>query len=362
MVNTGMPTQMFAQHGFSAEYTPHGSVNKVLCILRDLIDHNFADSHNLLVDATWLTHYKLQDKIDQMVDLDNLFLCTTVDDFPPDIVLNYLKEMSVKRNVKVYQLGTVKDPEFRDYSFDFWSISVKDRFKNYDVNDLSVDFSNLMLFLCYQNKPHYHRQYLTKRIIDADLMQYGILTLQKFQHLGLDYPDLILVDIEQSIDYNHILRPDAVHNTIVDPLVTHSDVYSLGDLRIWQRCFLNVVSETLCNSDRFMISEKTFKPLIGMRPFVLNGPKKILKHLRNNGFYTFEEYWHVDFNQATTAELACDNCVQVIKQLSRMSAGQIQQMYSDMYPKLVHNRNRFFEYANEQEHRVRNLFNHKERK
>jgi hypothetical protein len=57
------------------------------------------------------------------------------------------------------------------------------------------------------------------------------------------------------------------------------DIHSLGNLDIWQQHFLNVVGETeFMHWDNMFISEKTWKPILGLRPFVINGQTKIYQY------------------------------------------------------------------------------------
>ena len=49
-----------------------------------------------------------------------------------------------------------------------------------------------------------------------------------------------------------------------------NDIISLGDPNYWNKHFCAVVTESVMHSDVFL-SEKTFKPLIGLRPFIILG-------------------------------------------------------------------------------------------
>ena len=104
------------------------------------------------------------------------------------------------------------------------------------------------------------------------------------------------------------------------------------------------------------ITEKTWKPIIGLRPFVLNGQTKIYQYLRDHGFHTFNHYWpHIKIEELSEFEVH-DSLIEVIKFLSTLSNTTLLEMYSDMLPALKHNRNRFFEFAQEQKYKIENLF------
>jgi hypothetical protein len=90
----------------------------------------------------------------------------------------------------------------------------------------------------------------------------------------------------------------------------------LGDINIWNQSFLNVVTETVDNS--FWLSEKTFKPIIGKRPFVILNEKS-LAGLKEVGFKTFDKYW--DENMPV---------IDIIKTICNMSEQKIIKIYNDM--------------------------------
>jgi hypothetical protein len=135
------------------------------------------------------------------------------------------------------------------------------------------------------------------------------------------------------------------------------DIHTLGNIETWRTHFLTIVSETeFWPWDNTFVSEKTWKPIIGLRPFVLNGQTKIYKYLRDNGFYTFNHYWpHIEMEELPEFEVH-NSLINVIKFLSTLSNTTLLEMYADMLPALEHNRNRFFEFANEQQYKIDHLF------
>ena len=53
-------------------------------------------------------------------------------------------------------------------------------------------------------------------------------------------------------------------------------------------CLAAVVTETTIHSD-VLLSEKTFKPIIGLRPFLILGDQNLYKKLVEMGFDVFED-------------------------------------------------------------------------
>jgi hypothetical protein len=130
--------------------------------------------------------------------------------------------------------------------------------------------------------------------------------------------------------------------------------YDLGPLEVWRHTFLYVNAATEFNpiNDLFC-QQDVFKPLIGMRPFVINGVQKTYRWLRYNGFKTFNQYWeHIDIEDGDVH----DTIIELIEFLGRMDKIEIMNMYNDMLPDLQYNQQRFYEFAKEQKIKMENLF------
>lgn len=350
-----MPTFVFDRSMTTGDvWKPSQTIKKVLDNLSTTIENKFPNQVNYIIDTTWIEFKisELRGEYNRIGKIDNIFLCSTVDhahtcNIPiPD-----------NPNLKVYQVGNTKDQEFEKYRFDFWAITVNDLFKTYTENELRlVDFDNLKYFLCYQNKPHTHRQLFSHKILNLEIFNKGILTLQKYRDTDFLYSNIQVMSLAENIDTSCFMNPD---QTLLPPTeIDKSIPYSLGDLTIWKQCFLNVISETLNNDDSdFFITEKVWKPILGMRPFIINGKSEILNYLDKHNFYTFDEYWpDVDFRSCKTQEDTVDCCVRVVNTLCSLSQKEIKLMYLNMYPKLVHNRKRFYQFAKEQELKTTTLF------
>ena len=132
------------------------------------------------------------------------------------------------------------------------------------------------------------------------------------------------------------------------------DYYSLHNIEVWKTTFLYINAATEFDSTNDLFCQQdTFKPMIGLRPFVINGVQRTYRWLRLNGFKTFNHYWdHIDIENGPVHETIID----LIKYLKSLDSGEILAMYQDMLPELQYNKNRFFEFAQEQKYRMEHLF------
>ena len=59
---------------------------------------------------------------------------------------------------------------------------------------------------------------------------------------------------------------------------------------------VELVAETMTMGTTFFPTEKTARPIVGMKPFVIYGPTNYLKNLKKLGFETFDSVWDEDYD------------------------------------------------------------------
>lgn len=198
-------------------------------------------------------------------------------------------------------------------NWSFWGFYCYKNFINYKNKKFPLECKNR--FLSYNRTPYNHRKDLVKSIIDNNFLSKGIVTLGK----DVDKDNSLYLNIEENFD----IKNENVGGDCGIP----NDINSLGNMKVWNSCFLNIVSETIVN--KFWVSEKTFKPIIGKRPFLHQNPFVIDK-LKEWGFKTFENYWNPK------------DLIGTLKQICTMSDEEISYIYKDMSDDLEFNHNHFF--------------------
>ena len=70
-----------------------------------------------------------------------------------------------------------------------------------------------------------------------------------------------------------------------------NDTMTLGNINLWNSHFVTIVNETqhISKLGYPFLSEKMWKPIIGMRPFLCLGDHGTIKLLQDAGFYTFND-------------------------------------------------------------------------
>jgi hypothetical protein len=178
--------------------------------------------------------------------------------------------------------------------------------------------------------------------------------------LEKDNIDLISVSTQTRINERWTLHDDklrAIVNSYPGDLPFKNfkdqwDQYSV-DSTFFQQGFLHVVTETVYNYPSTFVSEKTIKPIVNKRPFVLIGPPGSLRNLHNLGFKTFSQFWSEDYDSIIDNEKRLCAVIDVIESLCQKSISDLQTLCSSMEDVLNYN---FNYHVNDFRHLQLNMF------
>ena len=124
-------------------------------------------------------------------------------------------------------------------------------------------------------------------------------------------------------------KPDEKENTAI--------------LSFYNDFFVDIVAETYTNGLTFFPTEKTFRPMYALTPFVTFGPQGFLTTLRSTwGFQTFDKWWDESYDNYQNYE-RIKKMYQTIKSIDCMTDSELTAMYADMQSTLDHNYNTLLE-------------------
>ncbi len=266
----------------------------------------------LVVDTIWSTMAEYKDNIDRWLSKPHHKV----------IVMNWWDEFPA-HNDYVGQYGNNDRVLILDYMASWFNIC-DEKFVQYSWEQVQPStFKNV--FLCYQGKWKYNRDALFKSLHNWSVP--GIITLAG-EHILKD-------NIPAHEGNDSIYNPGPEESGYYP-----NDIYSLGDIDVWNSHFLNIVTETLDGSSYpTWISEKTIKPMIGSRPFVIYGDPNIVDVLHSYGLETFDDEldWPtVDYedNKFPMYHYQRINIKTGLKNLYRQD---LKSLYKKCLPKLEHN-------------------------
>jgi hypothetical protein len=313
------------------------------------VEQQFPADCNLVINTTWFGPQFNNNEWKKLLavngPIDNLFLLSVIDPLYWDeaSIAETQQRLQIK---KIYRIGMFADSKYEWNFHSFTTADLAPRYTNSDIELISPDWA----FLLYQRKPRLHRVELTNMLLERNLNTRGIITLGSNKNSSYDWSEGSTGPVLTIEDYPGNYKHNGKHDDFDG---VPNDLVSLGRLDIWQHHLLNVVSETEFNDwqPRF-VTEKTWKPIIGLRPFVVHGHPAVYRWLESQGFRTFNHYWP-DINIADDQH---SHVMSAIETVSNKTTQELLQMYQDMLPDLQHNRNRYFEFAQEQKYKMQNLF------
>ena len=276
------------------------------------------EENGMLVNLTWKDHRK-QEILDiiKYQNINCVLFFNFVDEYDTswnDVIDYAKKKMGSKAQI-------VGHSPYDGFQFQFWAQAVGRLFTEYEEQDI-LPFKIRHTYLCYNRKPHKHRVDLYNSFKENSLLDNGIFTL------GTDENNSIFESVS---DNGFSGNPDAF-KILVDDTGIPNDLLSLGTLDYWRKSFLVIVSETIPpdSDEKFpFLTEKTFKPIVGMRPFIVLGPASTVSWLRKNGFVTFNE----DFGCSDSPSI--DEITVAVKELQDKNLGLL---YKKLYDKMAHNK------------------------
>jgi len=257
-------------------------------------------------------------------------------------LIPWLNRNAVSKSTKIYVVGLVdgmhwftmtdnyKDLmgmnpviEFIGFHLDHWVSILPGLMNPYSETELQLDQNPTYSFLAYNRKSRPHRYTITKMLIDNNLIDRAYITFQKG---NFEIIDERTGDTDQHLHTSDLRfsRPE--------------DLFTLGNLDIWKQSYCILVSETE-SYDPWQLSEKTWKPILGLRPFVHNGNEQLYKILHKLNLYTPADLFkNSALNKADPLTL-----IDHFKWLNEKTPQELYDLWCSQYFMLKHNRNIFLE-------------------
>jgi len=104
-----------------------------------------------------------------------------------------------------------------------------------------------------------------------------------------------------------------------------------------QKGFCNVVIEDPVFCDWHRITEKTMKPMVSFRPFILLSTPGTLSYLRSQGFKTFSAWWDESYDDITDHYKRIEKVYEIAEFINSLSRQDVLNMYNSMQEVLLHN-------------------------
>lgn len=234
------------------------------------------------------------------------------------------------------------------------STYIKNHYTNVGINsnfDEIFEYkknNDLFLYDCTNMRPRPQRVLNYMHLLNADLLSKGNISMAapKIWYADITASDYLRkyklpADIYKQIDANGNATKAKFSDTVSDE--SHYYVYVERILKdVYKNSWLSIITESSFfeYEHSVFVSEKTFKPIACMQPFVIVGSKHTLKYLRKLGYKTFSPFIDESYDDLDDA----DRIPAIMEELKRID--QIEDKsawYNDMRDILEHNFNLFME-------------------
>lgn len=189
----------------------------------------------------------------------------------------------------------------------------------------------------------WHRNLLDKGYVslaksDDDKNWQNIIPHLQEKLSGNEYFSKLFIENKKELELLPELTIDNVDLTKNQPeLTTSLDYY-------YENAYFSVVSETVffTNGDgdygRFM-SEKTFKPMANLHPFIIVTVPNFLDKLKDIGYKTFDPFIDESYDKEKDNGLRLEKIVNEVERLCNLSSKELQQFIDNVNPICQHNYN-----------------------
>ena len=225
----------------------------------------------------------------------------------------------------------------------------------FPIEDFKVDRIREKKFTCLNGAFREHRLILVSELFRSGLENDGYISY--IVNTGYNNQPPIESEID-NVDkdllkyYMDIIVPNIPLTTelekgmeLIEPYISTSYVHEM-----YTNSYFNIVTETSYNwnstsiiDNNIYLTEKTYRPIFGMQPFIMVSNPGVLKHLKDMGFKTFPEFFDESYDEIENPTERMYTIINEIKRICNLSNEQLHDRYYNIFDKLEYNRNRLIE-------------------
>lgn len=212
-------------------------------------------------------------------------------------------------------------------------------------NSFTKVFSSLNHIVTHKRS---YRMAMVARLLQACLVDFGDISFHGTQrdcaeelddpHTELSDRDKILID--EIFCQGRVALPLLVDQSCIDG--SFSAKFGHQEYKLLQNSFMHLVNETVFYDNKLHLTEKIFKPIIALRPFILVAAPGNLAYLKSYGFRTFDTWIDEEYDLIQDYDTRLEFIVKQVEQLCALSSRQLQNLYLDMQDTLKFNKQHFF--------------------
>ena len=199
------------------------------------------------------------------------------------------------------------------------------------------------IFGCFYNRPLWYRiglaAILQSTYADCSIINVRCNPKDIDAQVLFETQQLFKNHLDSFIKFSNVVNSWPIQLEPVDTYGFCNTVEHTDQLAEFYLNFLiDIVAETWTTGRTFFVTEKTVRPMLLKKPFVMFASKNYLDYLHQMGFRTFCDFWSEDYDGYEGKDRYV-KILELIDNLSKKSIDELQRMYWDMQYTLDHNYN-----------------------
>lgn len=196
--------------------------------------------------------------------------------------------------------------------------------------------------LTFMRKERSFRFHFAKFIYDNNLKEDNIVTFGKnvspyyWDNNSIQFPSEFISSLPWEYDI------DLKNNKNFEFMLARSE----AEINAYLETYINyVVERSITYLDYELdISEKIFKPIAFLQPFVVFGQPGSLEFLKSLGFKSFDRWWDESYDSIKDEQIRFRAITSLYKKLSRMTKLELAEIMYEAWPVLEHNYYNYCDY------------------
>jgi len=183
--------------------------------------------------------------------------------------------------------------------------------------------------------------WLNKHYKDSTLLTFHYDRTSDYHKTQLGLDDMLKwgADPAEIGDSKELIEKSPIE--IIGYKVPADKLYAFNILQVYDQFFAELVCETYISGNTFFPTEKTYRPIMSMKPFILHASPGTLQEHKKQGYQTFDRWWSEEYDDYGE-QLRIYKIQEIITEIMSWDKTRLHQTYKEMQPILEHNRNLYF--------------------
>jgi hypothetical protein len=170
-----------------------------------------------------------------------------------------------------------------------------------------------------------------------------------------------LLRVDPHTNYNDQLITErgllehSVYNDVKDELIQGNADDTRFSAKFYKNFALDIVTESVLNYPYPFTTEKTYRPIIEKRMFIILNSAGTLRVLQQQGFKTFNDIIDESYDDILDPELRVLAVAEQVRKFCALDLEYIKQYYKDNADKFEHNYQNLIDYKNKEVKRIEAL-------